>query len=133
MGRYGGLRSLGKRGSESATDRGSAPSRLGARARPKAAEPAPTRRFARVAVLSSLVLLAIYTAAAAEVLSRPSRSELERLIWLGAPLVIAFLLAGLLLIEARRVERAHAAFNDSERRFRMAVEAARCGIWEWDL
>lgn len=22
---------------------------------------------------------------------------------------------------------------DSEQRFRMAVEAARCGIWEWDL
>ncbi|MDE2488627.1 MAG: PAS domain-containing protein [Alphaproteobacteria bacterium] len=31
------------------------------------------------------------------------------------------------------MERAHAASSDSEQRFRMAVEAARCGIWEWDL
>ena len=38
-----------------------------------------------------------------------------------------------LLLESWRVERAHAAFNESERRFRLAVEAARCGIWEWDL
>ncbi|MBL8773636.1 MAG: PAS-domain containing protein [Phenylobacterium sp.] len=33
----------------------------------------------------------------------------------------------------RRVERVQAARTDSEQRFRMAVEAARCGIWEWDL
>ncbi len=26
-----------------------------------------------------------------------------------------------------------AAFVDSEQRFRLAVEAARCGIWEWEL
>ncbi|RAK56272.1 hypothetical protein DJ017_08185 [Phenylobacterium soli] len=31
------------------------------------------------------------------------------------------------------MERAHAASTDSEQRFRLAVEAARCGIWEWDL
>ncbi|HEX7944354.1 MAG TPA: ATP-binding protein, partial [Phenylobacterium sp.] len=30
-------------------------------------------------------------------------------------------------------ERVQAARSDSEQRFRMAVEAARCGIWEWDL
>ena len=109
------------------------PSRLGVRARPKPAEPAPTRRFARVAVLGSLTLLAIYTEAAVEIFNHASMPAVERLIWLGAPLLIAFALGALLLIEARRVERAHAAFNDSERRFRMAVEAARCGIWEWDL
>ncbi len=33
----------------------------------------------------------------------------------------------------RRVANAQQAFIDSEQRFRMAAEAARCGIWEWDL
>jgi two-component system, cell cycle sensor histidine kinase PleC len=47
--------------------------------------------------------------------------------------VVAFALGLLLVLESARVERAHAAWTDSEQRFRMAVEAARCGIWEWDL
>ncbi|MBX3482478.1 MAG: PAS domain-containing protein [Phenylobacterium sp.] len=33
----------------------------------------------------------------------------------------------------RRVERVRQMRSDSEQRFRTAVEAARCGIWEWDL
>ncbi|MEO8113662.1 MAG: ATP-binding protein, partial [Phenylobacterium sp.] len=55
------------------------------------------------------------------------------LLWLMAPLGVAFSLGLLLVLETRRVERAHAAFNETEQRFRLAVEAARCGIWEWDL
>ena len=47
--------------------------------------------------------------------------------------VPALLAGGVLLAESLRVERANAAFNESERRFRLAVDAARCGIWEWDL
>ncbi|THD79946.1 MAG: PAS domain-containing protein [Phenylobacterium sp.] len=50
-----------------------------------------------------------------------------------APLIVAVGLGAILVIESRRMERAHAASSDSEQRFRMAVEAARCGIWEWDL
>ena len=42
-------------------------------------------------------------------------------------------LALLLLAQVRRAERVQRAFAESERRFRLAVEAARCGIWEWDL
>ncbi len=61
------------------------------------------------------------------------QSQAEQLVWLMVPLGVAFALGLLLLLESRRVERAHAAFSDSEQRFRMAVEAARCGIWEWDL
>jgi two-component system cell cycle sensor histidine kinase PleC len=57
----------------------------------------------------------------------------EQLAWLLAPLAVAFLLGLLLLNQSRKVETAHRAFVDSEQRFRMAVEAARCGIWEWDL
>jgi two-component system cell cycle sensor histidine kinase PleC len=50
-----------------------------------------------------------------------------------APLAAGIALALLLMIQSRKVERAHREFVDSEQRFRLAVEAARCGIWEWDL
>jgi len=93
----------------------------------------PTQRFARIAVLSALLLLACYTGAAISRLHAAPRSFDEQLLWLIAPLGVAFALGLLLLMESRRVERAHAAYNDSEQRFRLAVEAARCGIWEWDL
>jgi two-component system cell cycle sensor histidine kinase PleC len=39
----------------------------------------------------------------------------------------------MLLFQSRKAESAQRAFLDSEQRFRLAVEAARCGIWEWDL
>ena len=45
----------------------------------------------------------------------------------------SMLLGTLLITQSRRAEAAHKDFVDSESRFRMAVEAARCGIWEWDL
>jgi two-component system cell cycle sensor histidine kinase PleC len=57
----------------------------------------------------------------------------EQLAWLLTPLAVAFGLGLLLLNQSRKVEAAQQAFVDSERRFRLAVEAARCGIWEWDL
>ena len=56
-----------------------------------------------------------------------------QLVWLTAPLAAAFALGLLLLRQSRKVESAQQAFVDSEHRFRLAVEAARCGIWEWDL
>jgi two-component system cell cycle sensor histidine kinase PleC len=49
------------------------------------------------------------------------------------PLAIGGALTLLLMMQSRRAQQAHAAFSDTEQRFRMAVEAARCGIWEWDL
>ena len=46
----------------------------------------------------------------------------------------ASILLGVLLIsQSRKAEAAYQDFVDSEHRFRLAVEAARCGIWEWDL
>ena len=59
-------------------------------------------------------------------------STREQLAWVLAPLFVAFLLALMLLHQSRKVERAQQAFTESEQRFRLAVEAARCGIWEWD-
>ena len=50
-----------------------------------------------------------------------------------APLAVALLLALLLLSQMRKAESVRRAYVESEQRFRMAVEAARCGIWEWDL
>ncbi len=49
------------------------------------------------------------------------------------PLVIGMLLTLLLMAQSRRTRAAQRAFSDTEQRFRLAVEAARCGIWEWDL
>jgi len=93
----------------------------------------PTQRFARLAIGASLLLLSLYTAAAIARLLRGPQGPVEQLASLLVPLAVAGALGVLLLLESRRVERAHAASSDSERRFRLAVEAARCGIWEWDL
>jgi two-component system cell cycle sensor histidine kinase PleC len=60
-------------------------------------------------------------------------STAMQLAWLTLPLGITFLLGLLLLHQSRKMEGAQQAVIDSERRFRLAVEAARCGIWEWDL
>ncbi len=61
----------------------------------------------------------------------PDRPELA--LWVAAPVGAALVLGLLLLLEMRNAERVRAARDASEQRFRMAVEAARCGIWEWDL
>ncbi|PZQ63279.1 MAG: PAS domain-containing sensor histidine kinase [Phenylobacterium zucineum] len=58
---------------------------------------------------------------------------LELVAWFLIPLGAAIAMSVLLVEEKRRVEHVQAASLDSEQRFRMAVEAARCGIWEWDL
>ncbi|ACG79090.1 sensor histidine kinase (non-motile and phage-resistance protein) [Phenylobacterium zucineum HLK1] len=94
---------------------------------------APSHRFARIGVLCALLLLAVYAVAALARFGGGAQSAAEQLAWIAAPLLVAIGLGVLLLVESLRVERAHAAFSDSEQRFRMAVEAARCGIWEWDL
>ena len=85
-------------------------------------------------ILAALGVLIAYTVAAAVRLGRTGRrARPSSSLWLLAPLSVAIALGLVLLRETRRVERAHAAFTDSEQRFRLAVEAARCGIWEWDL
>ncbi len=52
---------------------------------------------------------------------------------LFAPLAIGLLLTLVLMVQTRKADSAHTARRESERKFRLAVEAARCGIWEWDL
>ncbi|MDB5441574.1 MAG: ATPase, partial [Caulobacteraceae bacterium] len=50
-----------------------------------------------------------------------------------SPLAIAIALALLLMRQGRRLDEAQAAIREGENRFQLAVEAARCGIWEWNL
>ena len=123
-----GRRALAAREGDSAAKTG-----LQGRSADLALAKAPTQRFARIAILAALLLLAVYTGLAIVRLTRGPQSADEQLLWLMIPLGVAFSLGLLLLLESRRVEKAHAAFSDSEQRFRLAVEAARCGIWEWDL
>jgi len=73
-----------------------------------AADPAPGAASGAAQILSSILLLA-------------------------GPLAIGATLTILLWLQARRAARARSDFADTEKRFRTAVEAARCGVWEWDL
>ena len=49
------------------------------------------------------------------------------------PLALGLIVLGLVLLMQRRQARASREWAASERRFRVAVEGARCGVWEWDL
>jgi two-component system cell cycle sensor histidine kinase PleC len=51
---------------------------------------------------------------------------------LVAPLGLGVLVLGLALMQRWRQSRASKAWAETEHRFRVAVEAARCGVWEWD-
>ena len=93
----------------------------------------PTQRFARVAILSAVALFSVYTVFGVARLLQGPAGPFEAVTLLVAPLLVAGGLGGLLWRESLRLERAYAASTDSERRFRLAVDAARCGIWEWDL
>ena len=50
-----------------------------------------------------------------------------------APLAIGVVLTIVVVRQARKTEEAQRAQMESERKFRLAVEGARCGIWEWRL
>jgi two-component system cell cycle sensor histidine kinase PleC len=78
-------------------------------------------------------LLAIAASPRDKAAASAQRAFVIDLLSLLAPLAIGCALALLLLMQLRRAETVQRAFAESERRFRLAVEAARCGIWEWDL
>ena len=52
---------------------------------------------------------------------------------LAAPLVLGVAVLFLVLLNRWRQARISRQWAASERRFRVAVEAARCGVWEWDV
>ncbi|GAW42573.1 Non-motile and phage-resistance protein [Brevundimonas sp. SH203] len=54
--------------------------------------------------------------------------------WLiGAPLLLGLAVVILFTVHGLRRNRQHRQRIATEKRFRIAVEAARCGVWEWDL
>jgi two-component system cell cycle sensor histidine kinase PleC len=61
------------------------------------------------------------------------RSRIANAFSLVAPMAIGAILMLLMVAQTRRAAQAAASRNESERKFRMAVDAARCGIWEWRL
>ena len=84
----------------------------------------------RIALLATILVLAINTAFTLERMQRQGAGEFLELV---VPLAVALALAALLFFQSRKAEEAQRAFLASEQRFRLAVEAAHAGIWEWDL
>jgi two-component system cell cycle sensor histidine kinase PleC len=85
----------------------------------------------RVGVLLALIVLVVHTA----VVSQDLRGGGLFREWLTLilPLGIGCALTIILLNQTRKARVALKAYAESERRFRLAVEGARAGIWEWDL
>ena len=52
---------------------------------------------------------------------------------LAAPIGLGLLVGLLMIAQGWRQRRVGKEWAESEHRFRVAVEAARCGVWEWDL
>ncbi|HEX3919587.1 MAG TPA: histidine kinase dimerization/phospho-acceptor domain-containing protein, partial [Caulobacteraceae bacterium] len=87
-------------------------------------------RATLVAILLSLILLAVDVGFSAIRLRQTPGADSTGLF---APMVVAAILAVLMVVQGLRADSAARALAESEERFRLAVEAARCGIWEWDL
>ena len=96
----------------------------------------PTTAYMRMAILSALLVLFVYTLFAIVRLKHQvsvNPDLLDDLFSLPVLLIIGCGLALMLVVQIRKTETAHQVYADNERRFRTAVVAARCGIWEWDL
>ncbi|WP_421786059.1 PAS domain-containing sensor histidine kinase [Hyphobacterium sp.] len=49
-----------------------------------------------------------------------------------APVIFAIGLSAALSTQMSSLKSARIALGDSEKRFRLAIEGARCGVWDWD-
>jgi len=84
----------------------------------------------------TLVAAPIGTTGLLAVAARPASSGGGLLgdIWvLLAPLGLGAVVGILMMLQVWRQKRATRDWAETEHRFRVAVEAARCGVWEWDL
>ena len=52
---------------------------------------------------------------------------------LAGPLLLVVLMLAVIAVQNWRQMRVGRRWVETERRFRVAVEAARCGVWEWDI
>jgi two-component system cell cycle sensor histidine kinase PleC len=97
-------------------------------------QPVPARGRLAAAPADNGALIAVAPAAmgaAAGLLG--VRTWTGGLIGLLAPLAVALLLTLVLVRQGGSAEQGRRAREESERRVRLAVEAAHCGIWEWRL
>jgi two-component system cell cycle sensor histidine kinase PleC len=63
----------------------------------------------------------------------PSADLTRAVFFVGCPLVIGLLFGLLLFVQARKNRDDALQFQANEHRYKLAVESARCGIWDWDL
>jgi len=101
----------------------------------RAAGRLPNGQLVQIAVrrLQGGDLVAVAAAAIPKSAEAERRALIDTLTSLLIPLIIGTVLAVLLVRQSRRAQEAQDAYRASEERFRLAVESARCGIWEWDL
>ena len=78
-------------------------------------------------------LIAIAAAPTANLTGAARRELIDGAFAVLAPLAIGLVLSLMLMRQSRRIEEAQSAQAETERKFRLAVEGARCGIWEWRL
>ncbi|HTI67222.1 MAG TPA: ATP-binding protein [Caulobacteraceae bacterium] len=92
-------------------------------------------RKARVVLAASADggLMAAAAVPADTVVGAQRRTLASDLFSLLAPLAIGLILTLVVVRQARKTEEAQRAQADTERKFRLAVEGARLGIWEWRL
>jgi two-component system cell cycle sensor histidine kinase PleC len=94
--------------------------------------------------LADRTTVSLATAAAADgamlaVAARPTggpaanKAVTDGMFALLAPLAVGLVLSLVLMRQSRKIEAAQVAHAAAEQKFRLAVEAARCGIWEWRL
>ncbi len=78
-------------------------------------------------------LIAVSAIPTAAMASAERGRLVSNIFMLFAPVVIGVALTLVLMVQTRKAKAAEDARTDSERKFRLAIEGARCGIWEWDL
>ncbi len=94
----------------------------------------------RIATLVLALAITAHVLLVARSIARPELSGVGVLaslgwseLWvLGPPIAIGLFTLALVLFLQRRQQGISREWAASERRFRGAVEAARCGVWEWD-
>jgi len=93
----------------------------------------PEGGFIKIASAELSDGLIVLAAASSAQFFSPTASLIRGAAFIGGPLLIGLLFGALLIYQARRSRKDTLQFQASEQRYRLAVEAARCGIWDWDL
>jgi len=96
----------------------------------------------RISILTLALAITAHVLLVARGIPRPEAAgaagPLDGIGWselwvLGPPIAIGLFTLALVLLMQRRQQGISREWAASERRFRGAVEAARCGVWEWDI